>query len=273
MIRNDETNTFPIVFHAPGSSRKKITWLSLLKYALGQASHDNPNQSIPVPRYAIITWSNQPAGSTCLEKTLAAYGIKPSKVPTKKDPAAYTNGTPPFFVLRKNVQSWNNREHKVGLTNSVLPKLLDAGIQFVIGVDAFDVIFTAHPDEAVRRFVSWPYIENDGRPLPKMMYNASVVRYPQDEPMMQVADELERHIVEKRRHLNAGVWIAETSFACDFWKAVSGVDMDTFLEGNRRSEQAAVRFIARSPEMYPAVQVDRNCRIFQHMAGAKLQML
>jgi hypothetical protein len=131
----------------------------------------------------------------------------------------------------------------------------------------------AHPDEIVRRFVAWPYLNQSSSIMPKMMFNASVVRWPQDEPMLKAQDEMERHIVEKSRRLNAGAWIAERNYAASFWEEVGNVDMEAFRKGHRLSEQAAVRYIARDEDHFPDVQIDRNCRIFQHMALAKLQIL
>jgi len=267
MIRNTETNTAPIVFHAPGTQRKKLTWRSMRRHSFERIEHTNQHSSIPVPSYAIITWSNKPAGETCLEQSLAGWGIKPTSLP-KKGVAPSTN--PIFIVLRKKVKNWVNRKHKIDLTVEALKKL---GVQYVIGLDAFDVVLTDHPDEIVRRFIAWPYLNPTTDGLPKVLFNASVVRWPQDEAMLKSCDEMERHIVEKRRHLNAGAWIASREYALAFWAEVQAVEMEPFRKGHRTSEQAAVRFIARSEAYFPDVQVDRNCVIFQHMTHAKLQIL
>jgi len=264
MIENVATNTYPIVFHAPGSARKKLTWRGIRRYTQERIQHINPYAAIPVPSYAIISWSNRKKGETCLEQSLENWGITPSTLPKK---GAKQTGNR-FYVLRKRVKDWVNREHKVALTKSILEKL---DVQYVIGLDAFDVVLAAHPDEIVRRFVAWPYISQDGS-CPQMLFNASVVRFPQDETMLKACDEMERHIVETRRHLNAGVWIASKEYAVDFWNAVDAVGMGEFKKCNRRSEQAAVRYVARSDDHYPDVQIDRHCRIFQHMTLARLQM-
>jgi len=124
--RNRYTGTEPIVFHAPGRSRRRRAWGELQRHA--PAACVRHLKTEPEENFALITWNTSDTESV-LEQCLNAMNC-------------------PHTVLGRGKPDWQNRD-KTRLAIDAVSRL-DADI--IIGLDAWDVALIAHPDEIVRRF-------------------------------------------------------------------------------------------------------------------------
>jgi len=226
---NTYTGSYPVVFHAPGSSRTHQFWLDLV---------DRVDHLQPVEFYEdfeVITWSSydQP---TLLEKCMAKLGV-------------------PVTVLRPSGE-WTNVE-KINLLVDYLPK---SKAKYIIGLDADDVIVTESPDVIIKRW-------KECYPESKLLYNGGFKPWPKRAcPPCRPCDNFENKMFTgKAKHLNAGAWVGERKYVLDFYKKVQAVERDkVFHTLYRNMEQPSVRACA-FPERYPSIAVDNGCLIFQHM--------
>ena len=228
---NDRAKSYPVIYHAPGMARQFPQWLRLVDTMHGKPAGLSDELSL-------ITWCDNPE-ITMVGRSLAKWGCKPA-------------------VLGQHLGSHWANTHKIRLT---VEYLQNCKTPYVMGLDAFDVILTAHPHEALRRFKLLGS---------KLMYNASLRRWPARTKVLHDCDVFEQSLPGPYRHLNAGCWIAETDYALNFYANVLAT-LDTkageFPERIRLNEQPYVKYCA-FPGSSPAVSVDTGCHIFQHMAGA-----
>jgi len=229
-MKNTYTNTEPIVYHAPGKTRRLPMW--------GRLVHGEFSSTIvDCPSFDVITWSTT-NGETTVEKSLRSIGCN-------------------VTVLRKPKETWSNID-KVFLTVDFARQ---SSADYIIGLDAFDVILTEHPSHIVKRFV-------DGFDC-DLLFNASNGTWPKGVKAMKEADDFELEFAGKNRHLNAGCWIGKREYVIEFFEKVKRVERDIiFATRYRGTEQTSVK-LAAFPLEYPKVDIDRGCIIFQHMRGYK----
>jgi len=230
-LRNTYTNTEPIVYHAPGATRRSRLWGELQKY---RANGDKPPRKTDIS-WAVITWSTSESKSV-LEASLACFGGAP------------------IVLGRDSIGQWENR-HKLDLTVTAL-SMLDVDV--VIGLDAYDVVLLDHPSEIVNRFKRMPW---------DIVFNASPKPWPADhaEPLVQASLDHEYDLRGKYRHINAGAWVAKRSAALSFFQRAAAVD--TSASVYPWSEQIAVRRAWEESGFDSGIGVDSTCYIFQHMRG------
>ena len=243
MVANCRTNTRPIVLHATGRNGRTTAWALLKQEVLKQLAASPPAR-IPLGcSFDLFTWSSFET-LTCLECCCQAIGagLTVLRIP---EPGMWTN------VL------------KIPLT---VEFLTTSEADYVVGLDALDILLLAHPSEIVYRFRE--HFEPNGT---RLLFNAACFPWPRrkDTPADAcMAFELES-FGEVDRHLNAGAWVGEREYALSFWRGVDElVKSDDWPHQYRYSEQMAVR-AAAFPDCYSQLDIDRRCVIFQHMEGGK----
>jgi hypothetical protein len=206
-----------------------------------------------------LTWSNRRRG-TILENCLKdLYGITDTYGRQSERAPAELDEKPEFWVLGRDVVRWRNAE-KIRLTVAALEACTT---KFVVGLDAFDVMLTMHPDEVVHRFLQ-EFYEVDGC---RMLFNGGVKPWPTGELVTAACDAFEFGQRGLCRHLNAGCWVADREYALEFWKLVETALNRVLLPDNLLGfEQPLVRATA-FPQCAPMVQVDAFSHIFQHMSA------
>lgn len=243
MVTNHRTGTYPIVLHATGRNGRTTAWALLKQEVLRELAASPPAPVSLDVTFDLFTWSSLEE-LTCLERCCQAIetGLMILRIP---DPAIWTN------VL------------KVPLTIEFLEA---SQADYIIGLDALDILLLAHPSEIVQRFRA--KFEPVGT---RLLFNASCFPWPRREGTPAdacMAFEMEK-FDETDRHLNAGAWIGEREYALSFWREVQALlESEDWPHVYRYSEQMPVR-TAAFPDCYPEVDIDRRCRIFQHMEGGK----
>lgn len=247
MVRNIRTGGEPVVLHATGTNGRSGAW-ALLKDEVLRIMSAEPPQAVPLDcTYALLTWSSV-AWPTCLERCCEAIGVEPvvMRVP---DPDVWQN------IL------------KIELT---LEFLSGCTADYVIGLDAFDVLLLAHPSEVVRRYRE--AFEPAGT---RLLFNAACRAWPgpgKGPTDACLSFELQT-FPARDRHLNAGAWVGRTSYVATFWRSVADlVASEKWPREYRHSEQIPVR-AAAFPGHYPALSLDTGCSIFQHMEGGKKDLM
>jgi len=191
--------------------------------------------------FEVITWSTSEA-VTCLEQ-------------------CFEHIDAPLTVLRADQETWQNtRKPELALEH-----LRGSAADYIIGLDAYDVLCTAHPEEIAARFIAG--FESQGAEL---LFNAANIFYPLAGrvPALLECEEFERGFPERHRHLNAGCWVGRREFVLGFLEEVISAGKTVKMPiGYSTREQPLVRYCA-FPHGYPEIDTDRRCEIFQHMNGA-----
>lgn len=151
-------------------------------------------------------------------------------------------------VLGKGITNWNNRM-KICLTAEFLENCKS---NYVMGIDAFDAIVLDDPIKIL------PIKQ-------KMLFNATNGSFP-TMPNIEIFDNSIRNNYYK--HLNAGVWIGETTFCLKFFKQAEKLSKTDFRHPH--SEQFIIRQMAAFH--YPFVDIDSNCTFFQLIDGFNVVM-
>jgi FkbM family methyltransferase len=227
---NTYTGSYPIVFHAPGSSRTHPFWHGLNEHA------ETLQPVTMSDDIEIITWSSFNE-TTVLEDCCDRLNI-------------------PLTVLRPTGE-WNNLM-KVELLIDYLPK---SKAKYIVGLDASDIVLIDSPDEIVRRWKEY-------YPKSKLLYNGGYRQWPVRYcPPTRECDDFERKTFagSRAKHLNAGAWVGEREYVLDFYKKVKKVEREKLFHTIYRfMEQPSVRAVA-FPGHYPELMVDTDSVIFQHM--------
>ena len=227
---NTYTGSYPVVFHAPGSSRKHQFWLEMVEHV----DHLQPVEFYE--DFEVITWSSYDY-PTLIEKCMEKLGV-------------------PVTVL-KPTGAWNNLM-KISTLIEYLPK---SKAKYIIGLDADDVIVTDSPDKIIQRW-------RELYPESKLLYNGGYQRWPKRycQPC-RPCDEFEQRQFSgaRAKHLNAGAWVGEREYVLEFYKQVQAVEREKLFHTMYRfMEQPSIRCTAY-PANYPEIMVDSNSTIFQHM--------
>ena len=227
-MKNTFTNSEPIVYHAPGRTRRLPLWGELVR-------SEFTSDIVDVPSFDVITWSTTET-ETAVEKSIKSL-----------------DGD--VTVLRKPMDNWLNID-KVFLT---LEFARQSSADYIVGLDAFDVILTKHPSHIVDRFVNCFNCD--------LLFNASTRSWTCDVPSLRHAEFFENGFDKKYKHLNAGCWVGKREYVIEFFENVASLDRESLFDNKyRKSEQASVKFSA-FPSSYPKVDIDSNCIIFQHLRG------
>ena len=225
---NTYTGGFPIVLHAPGQTRKHPLWTRIVRAV-------ETFQPVSVTAdVEVVTWSSYDT-PTLLESVCNRLEI-------------------PLTVLRPKGEWYNMLKPEL-----LLKHLETSTAKYIIGLDADDVVLLDSPDEIVRRF-------EDVYPDTSLLFNAAKVRWPRKAcAPVHECDAFERTFTARCKHLNAGAFIGKREYVAEFYRQVMAVERDKiFHTAYRRMEQPSVR-VAAFPANHPAVDIDRDCSIFQHM--------
>jgi FkbM family methyltransferase len=225
---NTYTGSYPIVFHAPGSSRTHDFWKAL------EQRIDGLQPVAMQESIEIITWSTYDE-PTVLERCCDKLNI-------------------PITVLRPSGE-W----HNLRKVHSLLEYLPNCKADYVLGLDSADVILIDSPDEILKRF-------KEAFPVAKLVYNGGFKEWPRRfcHPVKECT-AFEKQFKGRNRHLNAGAFFGETAYVLEHYKDVAAVERDKIFHTKYRNmEQPSVR-VASLPHKYPSIDVDRNSAIFQHM--------
>lgn len=157
-----------------------------------------------------------------------------------------SNGIKDFNVLGNNVENWQNRM-KIELLKDFLPNIKE---EYILISDSCDVLTLRNIQNILKDFLKLSC---------KAVFNGEVNQWPPMTPEDIVAFEKEKGLF-----LNAGLWICEKSFCSKI--------LDLVLELSEKiptqtSEQFFYKFCYR--KMYPEVQVDSSCKLFQWLNRLK----
>jgi hypothetical protein len=230
LIQNSIFKTFPSVLHSPVESEY---FSEISKIALSQ---NNQNKQKIESDLTILTWNNKKEASL-VERSLEIFGVSP-------------------MILGKEIENWKHKD-KIRLAAEAL---LNIKTEYVMGVDAFDVVFLNHPELVLRKFKDMKK---------SMVFNASSGQYPKIQKQLDFERSLTANSIYA--HLNAGVWIAEIETARKFWnltnsqkienEASSLIKEDICYEQYRDSEQLRAKIAFKL--LHPIVSLDYQCEIFQ----------
>lgn len=243
LVRNTRTGKHPIVLHATGRNGRSGAWALLCQEVMRLHAASPPQEWHNYSAYELFTWSTFEPGQTCLERCCKAMGV-PLTVRRAPEPGVWRNIT------------------KIPLTVEFLQR---CKADYVIGLDALDVLLLDHPSDIVFRFQT--QFEPQGT---RLLFNAAMMPWPRRTGLPSDACmgfELQK-FDERDRHLNAGAWVGRRDYALEFWQGVLDMIEHDWPHEVRNSEQIAVR-AAAFPDHYPKLDIDRQCRIFQHMEGGK----
>jgi len=228
---NKYTHTSPIVFHAPGASRRSRMWGDLQRNAPEFCKTLRQEND---PRIAVITW-NTDTTESILERCLNAMQH-------------------PVTVLGRGKADWCNRDK----TKLALDAIQDLDADYIIGLDAWDVALIGHPNEIIDRYKR---LFGDMT----IAFNGATHPWPAGKDETCLDDVIEREIKTNglARHLNAGCWIAKRHMAIKFLSIVESIDPESFHPSRRKNEQPRVRLATLKP-YFNNIEVDQSCIIFHH---------
>jgi len=236
---NRRTGQSPIVLHAPGTLKRTAFWRAMTERVLGALDIRRPPESMPT--WALVTWNS---GETpcLLERCCGLLGVEP-------------------VVLGRGIEHWDSTA-KGALLLEWLGGLTEPP-EYLIGLDGFDILLLEHPGEIVRRF-------REMFPKQRLLFNAAAVQWPKREPLLDACRQIEERWPDGTdRYLNAGAFVGTTAMVRPFLKQVQHVARsEPWPRAMRHLEQHAVRYAA-FPDLWPAVDVDRDCVIFQHMYSGR----
>ncbi len=178
---------------------------------------------------SILTW-NSSDNVSILERSLDLFGVNP-------------------IVLGKGINEWKNTD-KIPLTIKAL-KSIDT--KYVMGVDAYDAVFVRKPSVVLDQFLSLNS---------KMIFNATISPFP-DVPSQIL---LEKELFSDKSifcHLNAGVWIGEIETVIKFWDMVKSVEEEALEIGPDFPFSEQLRVKVAFQKLYPEINVDITCKLFQ----------
>lgn len=223
MIINTLYQTRPILVHAQGDEKFCPLW--------GDLSKLSANKITSTADLSIITCNS----SVVNDKI---YHYKTKKLGCFEESCVKLGVS--VEVLGRGIANWTNRMK--------LPLILDylrAGkSKYVMCCDSSDVVIFRNPDRAVDKLRC------------KMLFNAEILHWPHDHSSF---DFETRVGIPPFRYLNAGVWVGERDFCITFFERC--VQEAARIKTNPYSEQVCVKEVY--PLLYPDVQIDSTCSIFQ----------
>ncbi len=232
LLYNRLYRTAPLAVHAPGKPKESPWWETVKRHALAEAPIPGPCESL-----AVVTWNSgapesirKLRGHTLgwFERSLDHRGV-------------------PYTVLGQGIgEAWTNRM-KLDLTIEFLAARREP---FVMGADSSDALLIGDPRAIVERFRQ----QEAG-----MLFNAEKQFWP---PELKDMRRYEDGVCRKPfRYLNAGLWIGRREACLEaFRRARVWADRLALRE---ESEQVCWKHAYR--DLYPAIQIDDHCRIFQNL--------
>lgn len=221
MISNLIYGTKPLFIHNPG---RKITpvWNSLFQKIKKLPTIENSLENC-----LILTWNTTEEKSP-LEISLDKFNCE-------------------YQILGRGIKNWLN-PMKMDLANKALE---NTDSEFVMGLDAFDVLCLGKPSETIDRFKKFNC---------KMLFNAGSVWFPSIREDFKL---FEKSIAGSHSfpYLNAGMWIGYTKFVKEFLKTAIQTPKIPHNKLWDTSEQIYIKSAFKSH--YPNSQLDYNSNIFQ----------
>lgn len=242
---NTITKTCPIVLHSPGVREKPLFKKAKSLPFISKSQICNTT---------IITWNSKE------EKSILEKCLDHAKIP--------------FLVLGRAHNNWDNR------SKILLAREADIKTEYVIGLDAFDVLLLDSPQEVIDRF------ENFGC---QMVYATDRTYFPcgKDKITAKWKEFQESLTDSPYKFINGGVWVAKSSFYKQFieecWIALNQIKMDVergllpkmsppfiadcssvpLIPGKApyMFEQMILNRVF--PQFYPQIKLDSRCEIFQ----------
>jgi len=237
LFTNKKTQTTPVVFHATGKDTYRDFWKGMCDKVLATEL----KKEVDRYKYMVVSWSTYDEETIC-EKCL------------KKLDATHT-------ILGKGHKNWINID-KMRLLNEIIDTL---DVDYIIGLDSFDVIITGHPNNIIDGFLKFDC---------EMLFNAaSGGGWPLRYPPLYRCYEYERSSTHRNRFLNAGVWVGKIEYVKYFVQKVIHVYNSIMKTDTKykKYEQPFVK-LAAIPDELPKIKLDSGCKIFQHMWNGKAEI-
>lgn len=234
LVKNELSDTFPVVFHSPDLNR---AW-DLLRLKFFSVDH----APVFLPEcMSIITWNN--LEKSFLERSLEAMNI-------------------PYILKGEGIKTWNNLM-KFRLT---LEAISSSDSEYFMGLDSHDVIFVGEPSEALSRFKSLGcelLFNGEMRFYPDLP-----IEYYQKNKAFQ--DHIGKSSIF--RYLNSGAWIGKRDFCLAFFKECMDIKVWEIFDCSRQEkfyncDQSAVHEMFR--KYNPKVKIDYGSEVFCNMAFFK----
>jgi hypothetical protein len=188
-------------------------------------------------RLTILTWNNLPKG--VLEDSLELAGL-------------------PYVVKGKDRVVWNNLM-KFRFNLEVIDQV---ETEYVMGLDAHDVVFLGKPKDAVDRFSKMDC---------SMLFNAETKFYPDiPHPYYQENKKYQESIAQSKFcYLNAGAWIGRREFCREFWQACRDVRFWEIVDCSNppklySCDQSVIHAVFN--KYWPNVMLDYWCSIFLNVS-------
>jgi len=241
LIHNRIHDTHPSLVHAPGKLDESPWWDRVKQEIFRTPRVSRANDSL-----AVITWNS---GSP--NPTLSVRGHTLGWFERSLDHFAVS-----YTVLGGGIGSaWTNRL-KLDLT---LEFLGTTTADFVLGGDSSDVLLVRDPGAALAEF---------RRQDAGVLFNAE--RNPWPKQLADVKAFERRVALAPFHHLNSGLWIGRRDALIRAFTAARRWADRVEGDGWPASDQACWKLAYR--ELYPSVQVDDRCRIFQALNGVRREI-
>ena len=252
---NVETQTYPCVIHANGSSKKKNrpgfeSWIITQNYL------KNMKETNEIIRddLTIVTWKGGKYSGveTILEYSCNKYGVPLTILPWPSHISDF----------------WEGSKAKIYETL----KAIESGIidtKYMMALDAGDVALLDHPnnilDKFLNEFKGYKAVWNaEANNWPSTTATTKYVHYPKlDEYLIKITkrdDELKQKLGSRFAYMNTGCTIGETDSYRSFYK--NGLDLGMNLNVVDQALGKVSQFI--EPENHA---IDRECKIFQCLYG------
>ena len=245
------TGTSPIIIHAPGQSVKGILWDALERRV--------PQKQCHIHDLTIVTWNSGNGRSS----RNGRYTNR-SKLLGRFENSLEKLGVPVHVLGLDSGFSWRN-SHKIPLTLKFIESVTT---KYLMCCDSSDVIALDSPQIALDRFLQMEC---------EVLYNGEM--FPFRSPHSRLYGELtkEWEVYEESigrgpfKYINSGAFIGRTDTIQEVYQRSSKVDVEMQIWLRRvnddivNSDQARLKCVF--PEMYPRMQVDYDCEVFQTICG------
>jgi hypothetical protein len=225
-LRNRQTGTEPLLFHAQGYHAYKPVWPRLRDFVFAQPERHLGSR----PRVTLITCNNGHSAMGLFEESAARLGI-------------------PVLVAGQEYASWNNAMHK---PPAILAALDRVTTPYVLHADSRDVILAGDPEDLVDR------LKRDF--AAGLVFGACQLSWPNAPELTDYELSLPGATGSEYRHLNGGLWIGQTALAQRFYAAVAATPPHPAAPD---SEQGKLRVALR--DFNPEVGLDYGLKLFHNL--------
>ena len=234
-IRNKITNTYPIAFHLSGKKRWNINGYKVYNQFI---NNDDINKTeklrsdtkIVFPHYG---YSKLPMVEKSLHKMkVDNTNIADEYIKEKIDIKS-------FFSYRwKMVRDWSMK---------------NTDVKYIIGHDASDIFFVRHPNRIVEIF------ENEFEC--EALFNAEKICWPKQTRIKYKEFYHSKNFKHNPtvKFLNAGLFIAKTEFLPELCDLLANTS--EFPSGDDQGQLHKIYL-----KLFPRIQIDTECKVFQHTA-------